>query len=138
MPVIFILDDDAHLRHGLSLRLQSAGFEVLAATHPEAALSVVLHNRPDLILLDIDMPRFSGLDFHECLRATDRGRNIPIIYLSGAGSPPNRQDAFRQGARAFVAKPYNPDELLATIRGVLEAPAPGGIGMSTKSARALM
>ena len=79
---------------------------------------------PDLILLDIEMPNYNGLDFHECLRVTERGRNIPIIYLSGTGTPPNRRDAFRLGARAFVAKPYDVDELLATIRGVLEAVKP--------------
>jgi len=118
-----IIDDDAALRNGLSIRLRSAGFKVLTAEHPDTVFNTVLRNQPDLVLLDIDMPHFSGLDFHECLRVTDRGRNIPIVYLSGMRSLSSRQDAFRQGARAFLTKPYDPHELLATVRGVLAASA---------------
>ena len=123
MPTIMIIDDDAGLRQSLSIRPRAAGFEVLAEAHPDVALSTVLRLQPDLLLLDINMPRYSGLDFHRCLQATERGRDIPIIYLSGLRTPAHIEDAYRQGARAFVAKPYDSQELLATITGVLESRA---------------
>ena len=123
MPRIMIIDDDAALREALTIRLKAAGFEVIASAHPDAALQPVLRLRPDLLLLDIDMPCYSGLDFHQCLRVTDRGRNIPVVYLSGHDTPSHRQEAFKQGARAFLTKPYDADTLLATINGVLQAEA---------------
>ena len=119
MATVMIIDDDATLRRGLSIRLKAAQFDVVTAEHPDSALNLALRRRPDVILMDIEMPHFSGLDFHECLRVTERGRDIPVVYLSGVNSPSNLEDAFRQGARAFIAKPYDPHELLATIRGVL-------------------
>ena len=121
MPTVMIVDDDPGLREALGLRLRQAGFDVVSADHPDRALGLVLKQRPDLILLDIEMPRFSGLDFHECLRCSDRARDIPVVYLSGRTSAPARRDAYRQGGRAFIAKPYEPGELIATITGVLEA-----------------
>lgn len=123
MATLMIIDDDAGLRQSLSIRLRAAGFEVLAAAHPDAALSTILRVQPDLLLLDINMPHYSGLDFHQCLQVTERGRDIPIIYLSGHRTPAHLQDAYRQGARAFIVKPYDAHELLATITGVLESRA---------------
>lgn len=100
-----VLDDDAALRRSLLIRLRREGYDVLDAEHPESAIHTVLHERPDLILLDIEMQHYNGLGFQECLQFSERARGIPIIYISGAGSPPNRKDAFRMGARAFVTKP---------------------------------
>jgi DNA-binding response OmpR family regulator len=144
MTKLMIIDDDASIRQGLSLRLRSAGFEVFCSDHPETAIADVLRKRPDAILLDIEMPGFNGLDFHDCLKYTERGRDIPIIYLSGCGTPPNLEDAFRQGAHAFIAKPYEPELLVATIRGVIQrrraldtvagAPVGGPAQATTKSA----
>ena len=121
MATIMIVDDDAGLLQSLTIRLRAAGFKVLAAAHPDAALSTILREQPDLLLLDINMPHFSGLDFHQCLRVTERGRDIPIIYLSGQRTPAHIEDAYRQGARAFIVKPYDAHELLATIKGILES-----------------
>jgi DNA-binding response OmpR family regulator len=123
MPRVMIIDDDRLIRQGLAMRLRSAGFDALATAHPDEALRLALRNRPDAILLDIDIPGFSGLDFHDCLRVTERGRDIPVIYLSGHASAANRADAFSQGARAFIAKPYEPQELIATLTGIIAADA---------------
>lgn len=121
-----IIDDDAALRRGMSVRLRAAGYTVLSAAHPDAALGLVLRERPDAILLDIEMPGFNGLDFHQCLRVTERAREIPVIYVSGRRTPSHVEDAFRQGARAFISKPYDPQELLAVVNGVLAAAARPG------------
>lgn len=125
MHRIMIVDDDAQLRAALSVRLRRAGFEVSDSGSPETAAQEILHQPPDLILLDIDMPHYNGLDFHECLKFSDRGRRIPVVYLSGHNSPVFLEEAFRRGARAFIAKPYNPHELVAVLRGVLNATGTG-------------
>ncbi|MGE0479835.1 MAG: response regulator transcription factor [Phycisphaerae bacterium] len=121
MPTILLIDDDASLRHGLSVRLRSEGYEVRSAGHPDAAINAALLDPPDLIILDVHMPRFNGPEFHDCLRVTERGRRIPIVYLSGSNTAESREAALRRGARAFLTKPYDPDELLATIVNVLRS-----------------
>ncbi len=114
-----VIDDDEALLEVLRLRLGEAGFEVIAINHPTEAMSRVLTERPDLIILDIEMPYFNGLDFQECLYSTERGQQIPIIYLSGADNFPNFEDSMKLGAEAFISKPYDLAELLETIDQVL-------------------
>lgn len=117
---ILIVDDDSTLRTALSVRLRSAGFEVLDSAHPDAAAELAIRERPDLILLDINMPRYTGLEFHECLKFSTRAREIPIVYLSGERDEISRQTAMKQGARAFVQKPYQPEALIQIICDVLQ------------------
>ena len=122
MPKILVVDDDRPSALALTVRLRAAGFEVLTAEDAESASTLALRERPDLMLLDIDMPRYSGLELHECLQFSERGRRIPVIYVSGDDSVTNRMLAQQQGARGFVAKPYEASQLIRTIECVLFAP----------------
>ena len=79
-------------------RLRRAGFDTRAVETAEAASRVVFGMRPDLIILNIDTPRYSGVDFHEYLRTTDRGRSIPVLYLTRHDTWINREEACRLGA----------------------------------------
>jgi two-component system, OmpR family, response regulator len=135
---IMIIDDDAQIRAALLVRLRKAGFEVIDSGSPAEATQAILHDPPDLILLDIDMPQYNGLDFHECLKYADRGRGIPVVYLSGQNTPVFLEEAFRRGARAFIAKPYNPHELVAILRGVLGAEGTARARPPAKSAGATL
>ncbi len=119
-PRILVVDDDEALTLALSLRLRTAGFEVVTANSAESAARLVLHDRPSLIVLDMDLPSYSGLEFHECLGISNRSRNIPVIYLSGRDSPANRFVAIRQGGRAFITKPCNSQKLIETIHAILQ------------------
>lgn len=119
MPKILVVDDDHALTRALSVRLSASGFEVVTAHSAQEASHVAVRERPDLILLDVDLPHFSGLELHECLRFAGRLRDVPVIYLSGNDSLTNRAVAFQQGARAFLPKPYDSQQLLRTIRDVL-------------------
>lgn len=118
-PKILVVDDDRPSSLALSVRLRAAGFEVHTAEDAEAASSIALHDRPDLILLDIDMPRYSGLEWHECLQFSERGRRIPVVYLSEHDTLTHRLLAHQQGARAFVGKPYETRRLLGTVQGIV-------------------
>lgn len=116
MPTVIVVDDDEAIRKALSIRLGTAGFSVITCEHPHAAQPLVLHHRPDLLVLDIEMPRYSGLEFHECLAFSSRGRSIPVLYLTGKDGWDYRLRARKQGAAAFVTKPYDPEELVETVR----------------------
>jgi len=65
------------------------------------------------------MPNFSGLEFHECLRHSERARTIPVIYISGVESDTYRRVALQQGARGFVSKPFDMPKLLAVIQAAI-------------------
>jgi len=118
---ILIVDDDRTMVLALSVRLRKTGLEVLTCHNAHEAPQIVLRERPDVILLDIDMPHFTGLEVHECLRLAERSRRIPVIYVSGSISPSDRQVALRQGAKAFLVKPFETETLLETIRSVLNS-----------------
>ena len=125
MARILVVDDDRTMGLALSVRLRSVGLEVLECHSAHEASRVVLHERPDVLLLDVDMPHFTGLELHECLQLTERGRNIPVIYVSGSVSLADREIAFRQGAKAFIRKPFDPQTLIDAIRSVLEESCAG-------------
>lgn len=117
---ILIVDDDVDLSRALCVRLRAAGFDVFVASNADQASRIAIHEHPDLILLDINMPHYTGTEFHECLKFARAGHHIPIVYLSGNDSLSNRQIAQQLGAKAFVCKPYDPAFLLTTIHSVLE------------------
>lgn len=119
MRRILLVDDDRTMVFALSIRLRSAGMEVLSCHDAHVAAQLAIHEHPDAVVLDIDMPGFTGLEMHECLNLAPRGKRIPVIYLSGSSSLVDRQIAFRQGAKAFLSKPIESKALIDMIRTVL-------------------
>ncbi len=120
MSRILIVDDDKDLTQALSVRLEDASFEVAVANSADEASQQALRFRPDVIVLDIDMPHYTGPEFHHCLQFAKRARSIPVIYLSGHSTDSNRREAFAQGAKAFIAKPYDLGHLVETLHDVIE------------------
>ena len=118
---ILIVDDDQALTRALTVRLRAAGFHVDVSNSAYDATRVAPHARPDLIILDVDMPGYTGLEFHQCLQFTQRSRHIPVIYLSGHDTELNRRLAFEQGAATFLTKPYDADHLVTAIHSAIEA-----------------
>lgn len=116
---ILIVDDDKWLTQRLSYVLHGAGCLVFVAHDAESATRVALRERPDVILLEVELPRYSGLEFHECLQYADRGRDIPVIYVTGNDSPVLRRAANQLGAKGFLKKPIDGQALLAFLRRVL-------------------
>ena len=115
MSTILVIDDDAYMRELLRLHLTNAGYEVLMAEDAVVGGHYLIRQRPDLILLDVEMPFMTGLEFAEALRADPAVSHIPVVFIS---SRDDCEDSAKElGARAFLQKPLLADHLLATVAG---------------------
>lgn len=114
---ILIAEDDAGIARGLQLNLDLAGFHTEVAADGEAALAAVARQRPDLLLLDILLPRRTGLEVLDALRGA--GDRLPVIVLSARQDEYDKVAALRLGADDYVTKPFGVAELMARIDAVL-------------------
>jgi two-component system KDP operon response regulator KdpE len=110
---ILLADDDDQLQRALRITLAARGYEVIAARDGAEAIDLAANAHPDLILLDLGMPRVNGLDVIRAVRAWSK---VPILVLSGRTDSAEKVDALDAGADDYVTKPFAMDELLARIR----------------------
>lgn len=121
MPAkILVADDDVVVLDMLINTLQEHGFEVIAATDGESALQMARRQRPDLVLLDVMMPRLLGF---EVCRELRRESNVPILMLTARDAEDDHIFGLDQGADDYIAKPFRAGELLARIRASLRRAA---------------
>lgn len=113
---ILIVDDELQFRRAMRAALRLRGFTVDEAETAEAALEKIRMDRPDLILLDMNLPGLNGL---ECCREIRAGLEIPIIILSVRGEPKDKIQALNSGADDYVTKPFNLEELIARLHAKL-------------------
>jgi len=114
---ILIIDDDRPLADLLRTRLDSKGYEVLTAHDGESGMALVKQDPPDLILLDVVMPKMDGYTFIRNLRREDETRDIPVIVVSGKE---RMKDLFvLEGITEYFLKPYKPEELFLKIDSIL-------------------
>ncbi len=117
---VLVVDDDAALRMLCRVHLEEAGFRVVEASDGDEALETIRADRPDVVLLDIMMPRVSGWQVASDLlndRSTDA---IPIIFISALTRNRERLRAFKVGAVGYLAKPFDPSTLGPTIKELLD------------------
>ena len=115
-PTVLIVDDEPALLEVLDAYLRADGFAVLTAGDGIAAVETTLRERPDLVILDLNLPRRSGLDaFRDIRRVLD----VPIIMLTARGAEVDRVVGLELGADDYVTKPYSPREIVARVRAVL-------------------
>jgi DNA-binding response OmpR family regulator len=122
MPRILIVDDEPEMVRGLEDNLRFEGYQTMSAATGEEALTVALSQAPDLILLDIMMPKLSGWDVCRVLR--QEGIDVPIIMLTARGQEADRVRGLELGADDYITKPFSLRELLARVRAVLRRPGP--------------
>ncbi|MCX8508339.1 MAG: diguanylate cyclase [Rhodobacteraceae bacterium] len=118
---ILIVDDVATNRIVLKVKLASAYYETLQAATGAEALAITRRDRPDLILLDLELPDMSGIDICATLKADPRLRDIPVIMITAFQNHERRIQALRAGAEDMFWKPYDEAVLLARIRSLLRA-----------------
>jgi two-component system alkaline phosphatase synthesis response regulator PhoP len=114
---LLIIEDDRALREGLAMNFRLRGFEVLVAADGEEGMRMAFDNRPDLIVLDLMLPGFSGLDILDELRSRDEP--VPVLILSAQGSLDARVRGLDLGADDYLSKPFELPELLARVDALL-------------------
>ena len=112
-------DDDADIVRFVEINLRLEGFQVLTARDGQEALTKALDLQPDLVLLDVLMPRIDGYTVCARLRADRRGASIPVILLTANFITADQEVARRAGADDFVVKPFDPCELMARVRALM-------------------
>lgn len=113
---ILIVDDDPHIRQLLVFALEKAGFATDEAEDGEAALAAIADAAPDLVVLDINMPRMNGLEVCRRLRSES---NLPILFLSSRDEEIDRVLGIELGADDYVVKPFSPREVTARVTAIL-------------------
>src|SRR5262247_4237580 len=117
LPRILIIEDESDLALGLRNNLEIEGCEVITARDGEEGARLAFQERPDLILLDIMLPRMSGLDV--CRQVRAKGMNTPIIMLTARGQEIDKVIGLEIGADDYVTKPFSIRELIARVKAVL-------------------
>lgn len=116
IPRLLVVDDDDEMRTILTSYLQRQGFAVVGAADGAQTLAAMQGRRIDLILLDVMLGDDSGIEICQRLRAEN---SVPVIIVSALASDDHRMNGYRVGADDYIAKPFNPDLLVARIRAVL-------------------
>lgn len=120
MPgVILAVDDSASMRQMVRFTLEGAGYKVVQAADGVEALALAKSNTADLVLTDVNMPRMDGLSLVRELRALDNYKFVPMLVLTTESGNDTKQRGKEAGATGWIVKPFNPDQLLATIARVL-------------------
>ena len=117
---LLVVDDDPGLLLAVSETLRAEGYEVQTARRGAEAMVRVAEALPDLIISDIRMPGMDGYGLVRNLRASPRSRLVPIIFLTAKDDTADRITGFRTGVDAYVTKPFEPEELVAIVKGILE------------------
>ena len=124
-PLVLLVDDEVAIRTICRVNLEGDGFAVLEAKDGAGALDEVRRQRPSLVLLDVMMPGIDGLDVAERMAADPGTRDIPVVFLSARAAMEDRLRAQELGAVGYLVKPFDPLELAAKVRDVLERIARG-------------
>ena len=120
---ILVVDDDQAVRAVVVDALREAGFDAIHARDGFEAMRIARDRAPDLVVLDVMMPFISGDDVYHALRSEQATRYIPIIFLTGQGSTREKARRLLAGADDYVTKPFDMDELVARVSGVLRRSA---------------
>lgn len=114
---ILIVDDEQPIRTLLEYNLKQSNYETMTAVDGEEALEVIREQSPDLVLLDLMLPKLDGIDVCKTLRHEEN--NVPIIMLTARGEEPDKILGLEIGADDYMTKPFSPREVLARVRAVL-------------------
>lgn len=117
---ILIIEDHSFMRQLLALRLKKNSYDIITASDGQEGLNKALQEKPDLVILDINLPGISGFEVGTKLKADPRTKSIPIIFVSARG---DREDIFKAiseiGAECYIIKPFTSEKLLEEVKKAL-------------------
>ena len=119
MSTILLVEDDPDIRELVAYKLTRGGFEVIEAADGLAALQAARSRRPDAVVLDMGLPRLSGIEVCRELRAAPATVAVPIIMLTGAVRLQELEQAYAAGASDYLVKPFSPRELQRRVEAAL-------------------
>jgi len=116
---ILVVDDEIYIVHILDFSLGMEGYEVITALDGEQALEKLKTEKPDLIVLDIMMPKLDGYEVCKAIKSSPETRHIPVILLSAKGRNVDQKLGFDVGADDYITKPFSPRKLVERINQLL-------------------
>jgi DNA-binding response OmpR family regulator len=119
MAKILIAEDEPDIRELVAFTLRFAGHEVVASSNGEEAVQLASQEMPDLILMDVRMPRMTGYDACRIMKASPLLKDIPIVFLSAKGQDSEIQTGLEAGAEEYLLKPFAPDQLTERVKAIL-------------------
>lgn len=119
MSTVLIVEDSIAQREMITDLLKASGLTVTHASDGLEALEVILSTPPDLVVLDIVMPRMNGYEVCRRLKSDPKTQNVPVVMCSSKGEEFDRYWGMKQGADAYIAKPFQPTELVGTVKQLL-------------------
>jgi DNA-binding response OmpR family regulator len=120
MAKILIAEDEQDIRDLITFTLRFAGYQVTATTDGEEAYQAAKDIMPDLILLDVRMPRLNGYDACKKIKTNDKMQHIPVVFLSAKGQEAEIQTGMDAGATEYIIKPFSPDQLTERVQAILK------------------
>lgn len=120
MKKILAVDDEPNILLSLEFILEQEGYDVYVAHDGEEALEVAERVQPDLVLLDLGMPRKDGYEVCRLLREREDLASVKVVMLTAKGQPLEKKKGLEVGANVYITKPFGAEELLETIRTALE------------------
>jgi CheY-like chemotaxis protein len=119
MAKILIAEDERDIRDLVAFTLRFAGYEVFTAANGEEAVELAPNISPDLILMDVRMPRMTGYEACRIMKLNPDLRDIPIVFLSAKGQETEIQQGLEAGAEEYLLKPFAPDQLTSHVKTIL-------------------
>jgi DNA-binding response OmpR family regulator len=119
MAKILIAEDERDIRDLVAFTLRFAGYEVYTAVNGEEAVEMAFSFSPDLVLMDVRMPRMTGYEACKALKADPELQHIPVVFLSAKGQESEIQLGMDAGAEEYLLKPFAPDELTNRVKAIL-------------------
>ncbi|KAM3093927.1 PleD family two-component system response regulator [Phormidesmis sp. 146-35] len=120
MCAVLVVDDSAMIRLMLKEYLSESGFEVVEAIDGVEAIAHIQSHRPDLVITDIVMPRMNGYELCRWIKSDPKTKSIPVMMCTTKNEDFDRYWGLKQGADAYISKPYRPIEMMNAVRYLLE------------------
>lgn len=124
MARILVAEDERDIRELINFTLMFAGHTVTLAANGEEAVQKIAEANPDLIMMDVRMPRMTGYEACRQIKAMEAWKDVPVVFLTAKGQDEEVQSGIEAGALAYILKPFAPDELARRVTEFLQAPPP--------------